>query len=132
MNSDTFSLLCRASVFGAAAFSDWRNDRGLGLSISAGDGSVHKLDYGHKLREQRRHRWWPEELKREIVAASLEPGIQMRVEIEFKVHGIAIGLRPHALYNDNRTGVLTLTGVTAVRILNSYPGESNRGCRPHG
>jgi hypothetical protein len=47
--------------------------------------------------------------------------IQMRVEIEFKVHGIAIGLRPHALYNDNRTGVLTLTGVTAVRILTHTP-----------
>ena len=45
----------------------------------------------------------------------------MRVEIEFKVHGIAIGLRPHALYNDNRTGVLTLTGVTAVRILTYTP-----------
>ena len=34
---------------------------------------------GTSLREQRRHRWWPEELKREIVAASLEPGSSVSV-----------------------------------------------------
>ena len=31
------------------------------------------------LRERRRHRSWPEELKREIVAASLEPGSSVSV-----------------------------------------------------
>jgi transposase len=34
---------------------------------------------GTSLREQRRHRSWPEELKREIVAASLEPGSSVSV-----------------------------------------------------
>jgi len=34
---------------------------------------------GTNLREHRRHRSWPEELKREIVAASLEPGSSVSV-----------------------------------------------------
>lgn len=34
---------------------------------------------GTSLREQRRHRSWPEELKREIVAASREPGSSVSV-----------------------------------------------------
>ena len=34
---------------------------------------------GTSLRERRRHRSWPEELKREIVAASLEPGSSVSV-----------------------------------------------------
>ena len=34
---------------------------------------------GTSLRDQRRHRSWPEELKREIVAASLEPGSSVSV-----------------------------------------------------
>jgi transposase len=34
---------------------------------------------GTSLRERRRHRSWPEELKREIVAASLEPGSSVAV-----------------------------------------------------
>jgi transposase len=34
---------------------------------------------GTSLRERRRHRSWPEELKREIVAASLEPGLSVSV-----------------------------------------------------
>jgi|SRR5580704_3129033 transposase len=34
---------------------------------------------GTSLREQRRHRSWPEELKREIVAASREPGTSVSV-----------------------------------------------------
>src|SRR5262249_3628345 len=42
-------------------------------------GSVHKFNYGHKLRERRRYLSWPEELKREIVAASLELGSSVSV-----------------------------------------------------
>ena len=34
---------------------------------------------GTSLRERRRHRAWPEELKREIVAATLEPGSSVAV-----------------------------------------------------
>ena len=34
---------------------------------------------GTSFRERRRHRSWPEELKREIVAASLEPGSSVSV-----------------------------------------------------
>ena len=34
---------------------------------------------GTSLRERRRHRSWPEELKREIVSASLEPGSSVSV-----------------------------------------------------
>jgi transposase len=34
---------------------------------------------GTSLRERRRHRSWPAELKREIVAASLEPGLSVSV-----------------------------------------------------
>jgi transposase len=34
---------------------------------------------GTSLRVARRHRWWPEELKREIVAASLERGSSVSV-----------------------------------------------------
>ncbi len=47
--------------------------------VSGGDGKCPQVRLWAQVCGRRRHRSWPEELKREIVAASLEPGSSVSV-----------------------------------------------------